>query len=523
MGKLKLYDTTLRDGAQTEGISFSIKDKISIAKKLDELGVHYIEGGWPASNPKEEEFFKEIRKINFKNSKLAAFGSTRKPDKRASRDRNLDALVNSESDVITIFGKSWKLHVEGIIKTSVEENYNMIYDSIKFLKEKGKEVIFDAEHFFDGFLDNKEFSLKTLQMAEEAGADTIVLCDTNGGMVTSKIKEIVGEVKNEINTPLGIHVHNDSDMAVANSIAAVEAGCEQIQGTINGYGERCGNANLTSIIPILKLKMDEDCISDKKLEHLTEASRYISEICNMKQLENQPFVGQSAFAHKGGVHINAVEKNPISYEHIFPKKVGNERRLLLSELSGKSTIRQKGKKMGLDFKQEPSQAKEVLNLVQDLEHEGYQYEAAEASFELLTKKQLKKFSPYFKIEGFRVVVERRQSDDRIVSEATIKLNVEGEEEHTVAEGDGPVHALDNALRKALKDFFPELAQMHLSDFKVRVLNEKAGTAAKVRVLIQSQDKEESWNTIGVSENIIEASWQALLDGIEYKLYKDRNS
>jgi len=522
MKKIKIYDTTLRDGAQAEGISFSIKDKISILKKLDETGIHYIEGGWPASNPKEEEFFEKAKKIKLKNAKLAAFGSTRRANMSAAKDSNLKALIKSGAKVITIFGKSWKLHVKDVLKTPLSENYNMVYDSVNFLKKKNFEVIFDAEHFFDGYLDDKEVALKILKVTRDAGADTIVLCDTNGGMVTSQLKDIVTEVRKEIKIPLGIHVHNDSDMAVANSIAAVEAGCSHVQGTINGYGERCGNANLVSIIPILKLKLGKRCISTSKMSNLTKISRFVSEISNMKQLDKQPFVGRSAFAHKGGVHINAVMKNPVSYEHIEPEKVGNKRRLLVSELSGKSTIHYKSKKMGVDLEKDEPHAKKMLNLLQDLEHEGYQYEAAEASFELLMKKYLKKYTPYFKLEGFRVIVEKRQ-DDKIISVATIKISVNKEEEHTVAEGDGPVNALDNALRKALTDFYPEIKDMHLSDFKVRVLDEQAGTAAKVRVLIQSQDKTENWNTVGVSENIIEASWQALTDSFEYKIYKDRTT
>jgi len=520
MSKVMIYDTTLRDGAQAEGISFSIKDKLSIAKKLDELGIHYIEGGWPASNPKEEGFFKEARKIKFKTSKLTAFGSTRRADISASKDSNLKALVNSGVKVVTVFGKTWKLHVQEILKVSLKENYNMVYDSVNFLKKKGFEVIFDAEHFFDGFLEDPEMALKVLGVAQDAGADTIVLCDTNGGTVTSSLKDIVGQVKENIQVSLGIHVHNDCDMAVANSIAAVEAGCSHIQGTINGYGERCGNANLTSIIPILKLKLGKNCIQSAKLASLAEVSRFVNEVGNMRHLDSQPFVGQSAFAHKGGVHINAVMKNPTSYEHILPEKVGNKRRLLVSELSGRSTIYYKSKKMGLNLEKNTPQAKKILELLQDSEHQGYQYEAAEASFELLMKKHLKKYVIPFILEEFKVVAGKNKKGE-MTSGATIKLDVNKVKKHTTAEGDGPVNALDNALRKALVDFYPEVANMHLSDFKVRVLDEKAGTAARVRVLIQSQDKEESWSTVGVSENIIEASWQALVDSIEYKIYKDK--
>ncbi|MDD5618447.1 MAG: citramalate synthase [Candidatus Omnitrophica bacterium] len=516
--KVTIYDTTLRDGSQTEGISYSISDKVRIIKELDNLGVGYIEGGWP-SNTKDKELFKELKKKPLKNSKLAAFGSTRRVNEKVQKDFNVKSLIDAGTDVVTIFGKTWDLHVSDVLKTTPEENLSMIFDTVSYLKSKSKQVFYDAEHFFDAYKSNKDYALKTLQAAQNAGADVIILCDTNGGTLTSRIVEILEEVKKHVSTPLGIHTHNDLGLAVANSIAAVERGCIQVQGTFNGYGERCGNADLVSVIAILKLKMGVDCLSDAKLKELTKTAHVISEISNMKQMANQPFVGSSAFAHKGGVHINAVLKNPSSYEHINPELVGNHRRVLVSELAGKSPILIKAQEMQLDLDKKSPQTKKILKLLQDLEHQGYQFEAADASFEILVKKALKKYKKFFDLEGFKVVIEKRK-DNKVYSEATIKLKVNNVQEHTASEGDGPVNALDSALRKALRQFYPSLSKMHLKDFKVRVLDEKAGTAAKVRVLIQSQDEKDSWTTVGVSENIIEASWQALVDSIEYKLLKD---
>ncbi len=516
--KVVLYDTTLRDGAQTEGISLSVMDKLRIAERLDRLGIHYIEGGWPGSNPKDMEFFKKIKKKKLKNSIITAFGSTRRPNKSTRKDANVKALLESGCKVITIFGKSSGLHVREVLRTSNEENLKMIYDTVNFFKSKRKTVFFDAEHFFDGYRENPEYALKTLIAAQDAGCDAVVLCDTNGGMLTYDISRIVSEVKPNVFVSLGIHTHNDNALAVANSLTALASGCNHVQGTINGYGERCGNADLCAIIANLKLKMDVDCIPDANLKDLTEASRFVAEACNMKHQDNQPFVGQGAFAHKGGVHINAVMKNPRSYEHIEPDIVGNKRRILVSELSGKSTILFKAKALELDLAKKTQKSKKILSLLQDLEHKGYHFEAAEGSFELLIKRTLKKYKDFFKLESYRVIIERTE-DGRIRSEATIKVKVKNKIKHTASEGDGPVNALDNALRKALLDFYPVLAKMRLSDFRVRVLDEKAGTAARVRVLIQSQDEEKSWWTIGVSENIIEASWDALVDSIEYKLLK----
>ncbi|MFH1622581.1 MAG: citramalate synthase [Candidatus Omnitrophota bacterium] len=519
MRKVTIYDTTLRDGAQTEGISYSLNDKVKIVHELDNLGVHYIEGGWP-SNTKDRELFKSLKKNPLKNSQLVAFGSTRRANKKAGQDSNIKFLVEAATKVVTIFGKSWDLHVRDVLKTSLEENLAMISDSVSYLKSKNKEVIYDAEHFFDAFKANEDYALKAIKAAEEAGADLIVLCDTNGGTLSSELVKILDKVKEHIRIPLGIHTHNDIGLAVANSILAVESGCIQVQGTFNGYGERCGNADLVPVIGILKLKMGIDCLSNENLKKLTSTAHFISEISNMKQMPNQPFVGVSAFAHKGGVHIDAVLKNPDSYEHVKPELVGNHRRVLVSELAGKSPILIKAKQMELDLDKKSPQTKKILKLLQDLEHEGYQFEAADASFEILIKKALKKYKRFFDLEGFKVVIEKRK-DHKVYSEATIKLKVNNIQEHTASEGDGPVNALDNALRKALKRFYPTLSKMHLSDFKVRVLDEKAATAAKVRVLIQSQDEKDSWTTVGVSENIIEASWQALVDSIEYKLLKDQ--
>jgi len=520
MPKVKLYDTTLRDGAQGEGISYSVMDKIGIARELDILGIHYIEGGWPGSNPKDMEFYLKMAKKPLKNSQLVAFGSTRRPHSRASEDSNLKGLLKSQAKVVTIFGKTWDLHIKDVLKTTLDENLNMIKDTVGFLASKGLTVFYDAEHFFDAYRDNQEYSLKCLFTAQESGAKAIVLCDTNGGTLTSEISRVIYDIQPKINAWLGIHCHNDAGLAVANSIAAVQGGADMVQGTINGYGERCGNADLIPIIANLKLKLGIDCISDVNLKELTKVSHFVSEISNMRQRSDQPYVGDSAFAHKGGVHINAVMKNPKTYEHVEPNLVGNKRRILVSELGGKTGILIRAKDLELDLNKEDPKTKKILKLVQSLEHQGYHFEAAEASFELLMKKALKKYNKFFELEGFRVVIEKR-SDKKITSEAIIKLKVKGIKEHTAAEGDGPVNALDNALRKALKDFYPTLSKMHLSDFKVRVLDEKAGTAAKVRVLIQSQDENETFNTIGVSENIIEASWQALVDSIEYKLLKDK--
>jgi len=515
MKELKIYDTTLRDGSQGEGISYSVMDKVRITEELDKLGIHFVEGGWPGSNPKDMEFFQKMAKMRLKCVKLTAFGSTRRPLIKAGDDANIKGILNSKAQVVTIFGKAWDFHVTEVLKTTLEENLNMIRDTIRYLVSQGLTVFFDAEHFFDAYKANNEYALQCLLAAEQAGAKAVVLCDTNGGTLTSEIFQIVSKIRPRIKAILGIHCHNDTGLAVANSVIAVEAGCNMVQGTINGYGERCGNADLIPIIANLELKLKINCIGSANLKQLTHISHFVSEISNMRQRNDQPYVGASSFAHKAGVHINAIMKDPKSYEHIDPALVGNRRRILVSELAGKSGVLVRAGNLELDLSKKSPQTKKILALVQKLEHQGYQFEAAEASFELLMKRALKKYKKFFELEGFRVVIEKK-SDKTITSEAIIKLKVKGVREHTAAEGDGP----DNALRKALKDFYPALSKMHLSDFKVRVLDEKSGTASKVRVLIQSQDKEDAWSTIGVSENIIEASWQALVDSVEYKLLKD---
>lgn len=519
MLKVELYDTTLRDGAQTEGISYSVQDKVRIARKLDEMGIHFIEAGWPA-NPKDREVFRILKAKPLKYAAVAAFGSTRRIDKKASLDASIKSILAAETKVVTIFGKTWDLHIQDVLKISLDENLTIIEDTVKYLVSKGRVVIYDCEHFFDGYKSNPEYALKTALVAQEAGASRIVFCDTNGGTVTSEAVRIIHQAAPKLKSTLGIHAHNDLGLAVAHSIFAVENGVTHVQGTFNGYGERCGNADLTTVIGILKTKLNIECITDKNLKELTKVSHFVSEVSNMRQQPNQPFVGVCAFVHKGGVHIDAMLKNPKTYEHIDPLAVGNHRRLLASELSGKMPIILKAKEFDLDLDKKSPKTKKILKLLQDLEHKGYQFEAADASFEILIKRALKQYRNFFSLESFRVVVEKKP-DGRITSEAIIKVKVKGVQEHTAADGDGPVNALDNALRKALKSFYPTLARMHLSDFKVRVLDEKAGTAAKVRVLIQSQDEADSWGTVGVSENIIEASWQALVDSVEYKLLKDK--
>jgi len=518
MKKIVLYDTTLRDGTQSEGISLTVNDKLNIAAKLDEFGIDYIEGGWPGSNPKDMEFFLRVKNIKLKHAKISAFGSTRRAGIKAASDNNIKALIRSGCAVCTVFGKAWDLHVRDVLKVSLDENLRMISDTVSYLKSRKKAVFFDAEHFFDGYKANSEYALKTLKVAQDAGADGVVLCDTNGGVLTCELTEIVLKVRPVVNVSLGIHCHNDSEMAVANSVAAVISGCDHVQGTANGYGERCGNANLCSVIPSLSIKLGYECLNGVSVKGLAEVSRYIAEICNMKHQDNQPFVGQSAFAHKGGVHVNAVLKKASAYEHMEPEAVGNKRRILVSELSGKSTLLSKAGELNLLLEKDSPKTKKIMKLVQDMEYQGYHFEAAEASFELLLNRQMKKYKKFFELEGFRVINEKDENGS-LYSEARIKVKVKGKIEHVVCEGDGPINALDGALRKSLVGFYPKLADMHLSDFKVRVLDEKEGTAAKVRVLIQSQDKEKSWWTIGVSENIIEAGWQALVDSVEYKLLK----
>ncbi|MBC7347278.1 MAG: citramalate synthase [Clostridia bacterium] len=514
--KIYLYDTTLRDGCQGEGISFSLEDKLKVATKLDWLGIDYIEGGWPGSNPKDKEFFRRARRQRWQG-RLCAFGSTRRPNLAAEQDKNLRAIVEAGVPVATIVGKSWDFHVLTALETSLAENLAMIRQSIAFLKGYGLEVVYDAEHFFDGYHANADYALATVRAAAEAGADWVVLCDTNGGSLPHEVEEIVHQVKKVLPVRLGVHTHNDSAVAVANALAAVRAGVEQVQGTVNGLGERCGNADLCAIIPNLQLKMGHCCLSEEQLARLTEVSRYVNEIANLVPQANQPFVGQGAFAHKAGVHVSAILKHDGTYEHISPEKVGNRRRVLVSELAGTSNIVYKARELGLDI--EPSaEGRRLIELVKELEHKGYQYEGAEASLELLMRRALGLYRPAFVLETLQVLVEKR-AQDLSVSVAVIKVRVGNQVVHTAAEGNGPVNALDNALRKALESFYPVLKGMRLTDYKVRVLDEKDGTGAKVRVLIESQDAEGSWSTVGVSENIIEASWQALVDSMDYALLK----
>ncbi len=518
MNSVKLYDTTLRDGAQREGISFTVADKIKVAQKLDELGIHYIEGGWPGSNPKDVEFFAKVKKMDLKNSQMVAFGSTRRKDTPVEEDKNLKELVKAETPVACIFGKSWDVHVTSVLVTTLDENLRMITDSISFLKKRGLEVVYDAEHFFDGFKKNKDYALKTLKAAEEAGADWIVLCDTNGGILPAEVQSVIKEVKGMTKVPLGIHAHNDADCAVANSLVAVQEGVTQVQGTINGYGERCGNANLVSIIPSLILKLGIECISKDKLNSLMEVAHSISEVANLVPDPHQPYVGQSAFAHKGGIHVAAVLRQKGAYEHIDPDLVGNVQRVLVSELSGAKSVIQKAKEMGIDLSQRGEQVVAILNKLKEQEYMGYHYEVADGSFALFIMKHIGVYRPLFELESYQVEMDHRRSG-KFETEAVVKLRVKGRRLVEIAEGNGPVNALDRALRKALEPFYPELARIKLADYKVRVFDVKKGTAAVVRVLIETSDGEQTWGTIGISENVIEASWQALVDSIEYGILK----
>ncbi len=506
-----LYDTTLRDGAQGEGISFTVEDKLAIARKLDELGFHYIEGGWPGSNEKDEEFFARAKSIAWKHAKLAAFSMTRRKGVAAADDPNMQKLLAAGTPVITLVGKTWDFHVTHAIHVSLHENLDMIRESVALMKQHGREVVYDAEHFFDGYAANPRYAMETLHAAADAGADTIVLCDTNGGRLPNDIAAGVDAVRAEFSgAAIGIHCHNDCEVGVANSLIAIEHGCGHVQGTINGYGERCGNANLVSIIANLKLKLGLDCLSDDALAHLTYLSHFVSEAANLLPNPKQPFVGRSVFAHKGGMHADAVMKNPATYEHIHPERVGNERRILVSELAGISNVRYL-----THFEKGSPAARAVLREVKKLENEGYEFEGADASFALLVMKHSDKYRQLFEVTEYRVSSERFADTDNVW--AAVKLRVNGTEQHTIAEGDGPVHALDTALRKALGSFYPEVNDITLTDFKVRVVNVRAGTAAKVRVVVESSSDSESWRTIGVSTNLIEASLHALVEGIEYGL------
>ncbi len=521
MEKVFIYDTTLRDGSQAEGVNFSLEDKLRILQKLDEFGIDYIECGWPGANPKDTVLFERLRKYQTQHAKLVAFGSTRRPGRRAEEDPQLENLVKSGAQTITIFGKSWDFHVTEALKTSLEENLSMVYESVDFLKKHVEEVVFDAEHFFDGYKNNPDYALEVLRSALEGGADWLVLCDTNGGCLPHEVYEITKRVIEAFpKARVGIHAHNDSETGVANSLMAVLAGARQVHGTINGIGERTGNANLCSIIPNLQLKMGFWAVSQESLRKLTELSHFISEISNMPLPKNAPYVGESAFAHKAGVHASAVLKHAGTYEHIDPALVGNRRKITVSDLSGRSNIIYKLREMGIEVDEKSPEVIRLVEKIKDLEKEGYHFEAAEASFELLCKRHFGLVREYFNLDAYRVLIAKRSSDNLPVSEATVRLFVEDIKQHTAALGNGPVSALDRALRKALEEFYPNLKEVQLIDYKVRIVNESEGTGAKVRVLIESTDGRRKWGTVGVSENIIEASWIALTDSLVYKLHKD---
>ncbi len=518
--RVSIYDTTLRDGAQGEGVSFSSADKVRIAERLDAFGVHYIEGGWPGSNPKDMEFFLQVAGRKFKQARVAAFGSTRRANTKCADDVQIDTLLKADTPVVTLVGKAWTLHVAEVIRTTLDENRAMIADSVRFFKERGKEVIYDAEHFFDGYKDDPRYALATLQAAQDAGADWVVLCDTNGGTMPSEIGRITADVRQVLRCALGIHTHNDSGVGVANALVAVEHGATQVQGTVNGYGERTGNCNLTSVIPCLALKMGFECISADNIRHLRELSILVDDLANVRHDIRQPFVGATAFAHKGGIHVNAVEKVARSYEHLEPELVGNRRRVLVSELSGRSNIFMKAHELGMELRKDTPELRDILTELKRLEHEGYEYEAADASFHILAQKLLKQHKPFFKLLAYRVIMDKHGHDGHNIVEASVKLEVNGEVVHTVAEGDGPINALDRALRAALSKFYPVIAEVRLVDYKVRILDTASGTAAKTRVIIESTDGKDTWGTVGVDDNIIEASWEALVDSVEYKLFKE---
>lgn len=525
MEQVLIYDTTLRDGSQGENISFSSDEMLSIAKRLDQIGVHYIEGGWPGSNARDARFFELAAREDFVNARITAFGSTRKPFTEAADDRNLQALIDSRAPAVAIVGKSWTLHVEQIMENTREENLAMIRDSITLMKDHGREVIYDAEHFFDGYREDAAYALETVTAAARSGADAVILCDTNGGTLPFDIETVFDQVRQslaaqDLPVRLGIHAHNDCGLAVANSIAAVRTGATIVQGTINGYGERCGNADLITIIPILNLKMGRASIPDGRLAQLKQLSRFVSETANLVPLNSRPFVGRSAFAHKGGLHVNAIMKAPRAYEHIDPALVGNKRRVLMSDLGGKSNVVYKAKELGVELGCNGLDCQRIATEIKTLEDQGYQFDVADGSMKILLQKFTEQFKPLFELQSFRVTVEKNQSLP-CTAQATIKIAVDGNDEITAAEGDGPVSALDNALRKALAKFYPGLEAMRLVDFKVRVIDGREGTAARVRVFIESRDHNDIWSTIGVSEDIIEASWHALADSFQYKLAKQQ--
>ncbi|MEM9280971.1 MAG: citramalate synthase, partial [Verrucomicrobiota bacterium] len=510
---VKLYDTTLRDGTQGEGVSFSSLDKIRIAKELDTFGMHYIEGGWPGSNPKDVSFFEQAADLEWSNARITAFGSTRRKNIGVEDDPQVQLLLDARTPAITFFGKSWRLHVTEILGTTEEENQAMIRDTTRYLKENGREVIYDAEHFFDGYKDSPEHALATLAAAREGGADWVVLCDTNGGTMPHEVGEITEVVMKEIGVPVGIHTHDDTGVGVANALASVGAGATQVQGTINGYGERTGNCNLTTTIPNLQLKMGRPVVED--ISQLTHLAHFVDDLANCSHNMRAPYVGSTAFAHKGGMHVNAVQKVAHSFEHIQPKTVGNRQRILVSELSGQSNVLMKAEELGLSVEKGSPEALEILKNLKELEEQGYEFEAAEASFELLIRHHLDTYQPFFDLKEYHCTFRRDGERDYQTCSATVKVDVQGTEEYRVAEGDGPVNALDAALRKALRPSYPEIDQMELEDYKVRIIDSHMGTAAKTRVLILSRDGQEQWGTVGVSYNIIQASWRALVDSVEY--------
>jgi len=514
MNTVQLYDTTLRDGTQREGISLSVVDKIKIAKRLDEFGIQYIEGGWPGSNPKDAEFFDRASKIQFKQAKITAFGATTKKNVRPKDDKNCQALLAANTPVVTLVGKTWDLHVRDVLETDLETNLVMIEESVRFFKSFGKEVIYDGEHFFDGYKANPSYAIRTVQVAAAGGADMVVLCETNGGAMPWEVEEIFREISNAVDVPLGVHTHDDAGCGIANTLAAVRAGATQVQGTINGYGERVGNANLCTIIPNLQLKMGVQCVSEENLACLTELSYFVSEIANLPHDRHAPYIGESAFAHKGGIHVAAILKNEDTYQHIEPTRVGNQRRTIISELSGRGNVVDKSREFGLDVS--TTQAKKVLEEIKDLEAQGFTFESAEGSVSVMLQRLQPGYQPPFELIDFLVLVEHRQGRG-MLAEATVKVRVGDKVVHTAAEGNGPVNALDGALRKALQDAFPEVMDVRLSDYKVRILDSDSGTRAQVRVLIDTTNGQRRWGTVGASPNIIEASWRALADSFEYAL------
>jgi len=518
--KIDIYDSTLRDGAQGEGISFSVLDKLNIVKELDELGVPFIEAGNPGSNPKDLEFFEEVQKIQLKQAKLVAFGSTRRKNIKACDDVNVQSMLKANTEYVAIFGKSWDFHVTDIINTTLDENINMIEDTITFMNEQGKKVVYDAEHFFDGYKNNKEYALLTLVTAAKSGVDSIVLCDTNGGTSPSEVAEITKDIVSKLDCKIGIHCHDDIGTAVANTLLAVEAGATHVQGTMIGFGERCGNANLSLVIGNLQVKGDYECLPPESIENLTSVATYIAETANIILNPSMGFVGKHAFTHKGGMHIDGINKNSRSFEHISPEIVGNTRRFLMSEVAGRTLLLKKVQKIMPSIEKSSPETMALMDRLKELEHEGYQFEGAESTFELIIRKQLGKYTPFFEMKYFKIMGEKPSVDEKFSAYAMVKVNVEGEDKISAAEGDGPVNALDKALRKSLEGFYPELKTVHLTDYKVRVLDSKDATAAKVRVLITSSDGEHTWSTVGVSTDVIDASLIALVDSIEVKLISD---